>query len=320
MNIPELPMRAENYFALFHIDRPAGASSFSRVYLATEANTGRQVALKLILKLNQDKITINRQLFKETILDSPHLVKIYDIFEDIHMIMISMEYIQGGDLFDWICSHGTISESGVAMIVHHLLLGVKALHDKNIVHRNIKPENILITESDIGVTIKLTDYCLANTIDEDHQLSELSLTEVCASPEILRRQLYGPEVDMWSIGVITYTLLCGRRPFEEDEKYPLYEKVTNGNYTFDLPEWNNISNEGKTFVQQLLEVDPKKRLTVDQALDHKWLSMDLSDDAVESSLKNLQITTMGRKLKRVMGAAITAANFRQFTKYTQMPE
>lgn len=320
MNIPECPMKAEDYFALFHIDRPMGASNFSRVYLATEANTGRQVALKLILKINQDKITIDRNVFKDPTLDSPHLVKIYDIFEDIHMIMISMEYIQSGDLLDWICSHGTISESGVAMIVHHLLLGLKALHDKKIVHRNIKPENILITETEIGATIKLTDYCLAKTIDEDHQLSELSLTEVCSSPEILRRQTYGPEVDMWSIGVITYILLCGRRPFEEDEKYPLFEKVSNGNYTFDLPEWEHISNEGKTFVKQLLEVNPKQRLTVDQALSHKWLSMDLSDDAIESSLKNLQITTMGRKLKKVMGAAITAASFRQFTKYTQMPE
>lgn len=314
------PIKAEDYFASFHIDRPIGASNFSRVYLATGATTGRQVALKLILKVNQEETTINKEAVLDPSLNSPHLVKIFDIFEDIHMIMISMEYIQAGDLFEWICSKGIISESGISLILQHILLGVKELHDKNIVHRNIKPENILVSETEIGATIQLTDYCLANTIDQETPLSELCSTEICSAPEILKGDPYGPAADMWSIGVITYTLLCGRRPFEEDEKYPLFIKVSNGVYNFDYPEWEHISKTAKIFVKKLLEVDPNKRMTVDQALDHQWLNHDNSEDGIEASFNNLLITTMGRKLKRMMGAAQTAASFRQFTRYTQMPE
>ena len=231
-----------------------------------------------------------------------------------------MEYVLGGDIFDWISSRGTLSENGAAAITNHILLGLKTLHEHNIIHRNVKPENILVAETEMGATIKLTDYCLAATIDANPQLAELSGTEVCSAPEILKGEAPGPEVDVWSVGVVLYTLLCGRRPFEEDEKYPLYLKVSSGDYNFDYPEWSVVSETGKEFIRRMLEVDPEKRITVDEALAHPWLKQESSDMAMEAALKNLQFTMMGRKLKRVMGAAKTASNFRQFTRMTQRPE
>ncbi|OHT08870.1 Calcium/calmodulin-dependent protein kinase type 1 [Tritrichomonas foetus] len=307
-------MSAENYFVNIQIDRSVGASNFSRVYLSTQRVTGRQIALKVIFKADQESTLIEKEKFLSDVLDSPHLVQISDIFEDVNIIIIKMEYVLGGDLFDWVYSKGTISETGVSAVAHHILLGLKALHSKGIIHRNIKPENILVSESNAGATVKLTDYCLAETIDTNSQLSELSSTEVCSAPEILRGEQYGPEVDVWSVGVILYTLMCGRRPFEEDEKYPLFLKVSSGQYTFDLPEWSIVSDDCKDFIRRMLEVDPAKRITVDEALKHPWLTGEYPDVAMESALKNLQFTIMGRKLKRVMGAAKTASTFRQFTK------
>lgn len=313
-------MNAEDYFGLFQIDRSIGTSHFSRVYLATQVSTGRQVALKVLIKFDQEALTTDKSTMISTALESPHIVQVFDIFEDIHMIVIVMEYVPGGELFDWIATKGTISEAGVAVLASHLLLGLKTLHDNNIVHRNIKPENILISETDIGATIKLTDYCLAQTIDQNGQLGELSSTEICSSPEVLRGQGYGKPADIWSLGVIIYILLCGRRPFEEDEKYPLFIKASSGEYTMDTPEWDIITEQGKDFVARMLQVDPNRRMTVDEALDHPWLKSDLPEVAFEASLKHLQLTTMGRKLKKVMGAAKTAVSFRQFTRLAQRPE
>lgn len=313
-------LMAEEFFALFQIDRSIGASHFSRVYLATEIATGRQVALKVILKFDQENPTIQRDAMLSPLLECQHIVQAYNAYEDVNMIVIVMEYVAGGELLEWIISRGTMTEPGIAVIIHHILVGLKTLHDNGLVHRDIKPENLLVAETESGATVKISDFGLALTIDTNAQLSELCGTEVCSAPEILKGQEYGTPADIWSVGVIVYTLLSGLRPFEEDEKYPLFVKVASGGYTFDSPEWEQVSPLGKDFVKRMLQVDFSQRMTVDDALTHPWINGEVPDVPLDKSLENLKQTMMGRKLRRVMGAAKSAASFRQFTRLTQRPE
>jgi serine/threonine protein kinase len=149
---------------------------------------------------------------------------------------------------------------------------------------------------------------------------ELCGLEQCSAPEILRGQEYSFETDMWSVGVILFILLSGRRPFEEDEKYDLYIKVASGDYSMESPEWSIVSPDGRDFVNRLLKVEPHERMTVAEALADPWLKFEADEYAYDATLKHLRLTTMGRRLRRVIGATKTAVSFRQFTRLTQRPE
>lgn len=318
----EEEINAEDFFSQYQIDRSIGASHYSRVYLATHTSTGRQVCLKVILKQGDDCFTIDKAVDVVQEISSPHLVQILNSFEDENMIVIVMEHIPGGDLFDWISRKGTISEAAIAVIVKHILVGLKVLHENGIIHRDLKPENILVSDSEIGNQriIKLTDHCIANTIDMNAHLSALCETEIFSAPEILKNEDYSISTDMWSLGVLVFILLSGRRPFEEDEREQIFKKVTSGEYSMETGEWEIVTDEGRDFVTRLLQVNPGDRMTVDDAFRHPWLNVELPDLAIDATLKHLQLTAMGRKFKKMAGAAKSAIGFRQFTRLTQRPE
>lgn len=306
----------EQYLGLFRIERSVGASHISRVYEALQVTTGRQVALKVIIKLGGEPSVMERD--KMVSLSNSHLVQLSDIFEDQNMIIIMMDCVTGGELLEWIVSHPGITESGVARLVAHILTGLKALHDQDIVHRNIKPENILVSETDIGAVVKLTDFCLGKVIDGNAQLLAVSKSEVCMAPEVLRGEEYDKSADMWSVGVIAYMILSGRPPITIDGKDPMFENLKyDKKIKLDGPEWECISDEGREFVEQLLALEPDERMTVENALEHPWLTMIGDDKPLVDSMKLLQRTSLGRKLKRVVGASKTAIGFKQFTRMTR---
>jgi serine/threonine protein kinase len=308
---------AETYFERFQLDAAVGNSYYSRVYSATEKATGHPVALKVMRKAeDQEERSIPRSRILAGDFDCANLVQVMDIFEDSNLIFVVMERVDGGrTLFDWIASQGAISEAAVARIMSHLCQGLKTLHDHDIIHRNIKPENILVAETEFGVTVKLSDYYLANAIDKTERLWTLSETEVCCAPEVLAKRDYDKSADIWSLGVIAYILLCGRRPIEEDEKFPLYSKAFAGQISYDEAEWEIISPQGKDFVMKMLQAEPADRMSVHEALHHEWLTMEIEEVAYRGTFKNFQITNMGRTLKKTTGAMVQAANFKQFSYF-----
>jgi len=288
----------------------------SRVYRATEIKGGKQVALKILLKPqneNQPSLHINSvKDYSSPTLQCPHIISVYKFYENDNVIISAMEYVNGGDIFDWLLSHDSYSESGVSIIIHHLLIAVQVLHNNGIVHRNIKPENILVSTANTGATIKLGDFGYANVLDTIDQFKEISFADPCTSPEILTGQSYGPPTDIWSIGVIAYILLIGNWPIQNNIQLSFPKEIP-----FNQSQWKKISPEAKDFVKSLLAIDPNSRIPVELALNHPWITSPEQDTPLNEAFQNLQVTSMARKLKRGMGATISASSFRQFTALAQ---
>ncbi|KAJ0412562.1 hypothetical protein ATCC90586_006929 [Pythium insidiosum] len=209
------------------------------------------------------------------------------------------EFMEGGELFDRIVEKSYYSEREARDLVKLLLESIKYCHDANVVHRDLKPENLLLTSKDDDASIKLADFGFAKKIEFDTEglatacgtpgyLADFGfakkiefdtegLATACGTPgyvapEILEGQQYGKSVDIWSIGVITYILLCGYPPFHDDNHNALFKKIKRGKYQFDSPYWDHVSDDAKDLIGKMLVVNPTERWTATQLLEHKWVT------------------------------------------------
>jgi serine/threonine protein kinase len=319
-------MDLREFLELYSFNRSIGCGQFSRVYSAT-AKTGRQVVVKLLLKnpgssgypydYTPDQPTIERDIVLSERMNSTYLVKVLDVYEDPNVTLLVSESVQGRDLFQWILKKGYISEAATAALATHVLLGLKVLHDNAIVHLDLKPENILIVESPgPSYTAKLTDYCLAGTIDADDELRGTWRTEVCTAPEIRGSDRYDGTADIWSLGVILFIILSGQPPFMESTSRIEAEKA-GLTKAMEKREWSLVSEEGKDFIQQCMAWDPAQRMTVEDALAHPWLTTEMEEVALPEVLRKFQITAMGRRVVRAIGAWKKSRVFKQFTRLAQ---
>ncbi|SJX66325.1 probable CMK1-Ca2+/calmodulin-dependent ser/thr protein kinase type I [Sporisorium reilianum f. sp. reilianum] len=206
-------------------------------------------------------------------LDQPHVVKFLDWFESKDKYYLVFEEATGGELFERILARGRFTELDACRTIRAVLSAIQYLHHHNIVHRDIKPENILYRTKAEDANVVLVDFGIAAHMKDDDEV----LTSVCgsfgyAAPEILAKKGHGKAVDMWSLGVITYTMLCGYTPFRSDDAAALAAETQRGKVEFHDRYWKNVSAEAKDFVKACLTVDPKKRLTADQGMAHAWLT------------------------------------------------
>ena len=183
------------------------------------------------------------------------------------------EEATGGELFERILERGRFTELDACRTIRAVLSAIQYLHHHNIVHRDIKPENILYRTKAEDANVVLVDFGIAAHMKDDNEV----LTSVCgsfgyAAPEILAKKGHGKAVDMWSLGVITYTMLCGYTPFRSDDAAALAAETQRGKVEFHDRYWKNISAEAKDFVKKCLTVDPKKRITADEGMAHPWLT------------------------------------------------
>lgn len=206
-------------------------------------------------------------------LDHPNIIKLYDVFEGTRHLHLVQELCTGGELFDRIIARGHYSEHDAAVLVRKILLAVKHCHDRDICHRDLKPENFLFQTKAEDAELKVIDFGLSR-MDDGLSAGVMTTrvgTPYYIAPEVLGRH-YDKSCDLWSIGVITYILLCGYPPFYGDTDPEIFASVRAGRYDFDSPEWTYVSNEAKDFISNLLLLKPSQRLTAEEALRHPWLS------------------------------------------------
>jgi len=250
--------------------RLLGKGAFGKVNLCLHTLTGRLVAIKSI---NKEKIKNERQKQKikqeteimETLSKSKNIVKIFETYETKKHICIVMEYICAGDLLTYIKKRSKLTEPVAKFIFKQIILGIKHIHDNNIIHRDIKLDNILL---DLDNNIKICDFGVSRKINIGDIMFEQCGTPAYIAPEILINKGYeGFGVDVWSAGVVLYAMLSGTVPFKGNNIKELHDLIINGNYK----EITGISNEADDLIKKILEVDAKKRIKIDQILNHPWL-------------------------------------------------
>lgn len=247
---------------------------------------------------------VSREVFSFRLLEMAgghdNIVEMYEVCEDSEFVYLVMELLAGGELFARIAERGQYTERDAANLVVSMLASLACCHRLNITHRDVKPENFVFGDADgDGSDLKLTDFGIAHYSEDPSALCKtLCGTPLYVAPEVLLRQPYGPEADVWSLGVIVYIMLVGYPPFDDNDIVQLLKKIKYRPVKFGGPEWELISGEGKQFLTNLLDKDASSRMTAQQALEHDWLK------------NNCQAAT-----KNVLGAA--QSNIKSFVNRTR---
>ncbi|KAJ3506384.1 hypothetical protein NM208_g16084 [Fusarium decemcellulare] len=259
--------------AKYRFGRTLGAGTYGVVREA-DGPTGK-VAVKIILKRN---VKGNEQMVYDELemlqkLKHPHIVKFVDWFESRDKFYIVTQLATGGELFDRICEQGKFTEKDAAETIKQVLLAVDFLHKNQIVHRDLKPENLLYLSRDPESDLVLADFGIAKMLDgKGESLKTMAGSFGYAAPEVMRKEGHGKPVDMWSMGVITYTLLCGYSPFRSENLQDLIRECTDGTVVFHERYWKDVSGDAKDFILHLINPDADQRWTSEEALNHIWLS------------------------------------------------
>lgn len=228
----------------------------------------QKFAIKCLLKekVKKDIQALSRELTILKTTDHPNIIKIYEVFEDDKFIHIVMECCGGGELYDRLAKKGRFSERESANLMFKMFYAINHLHSCNVAHRDLKPENCLFESNREDAEVKLVDFGLASRF-LGPSLKTMVGTPSYVAPEVLGGK-YGPECDVWSLGVILYTMLAGYQPFRGDNKKEIFKKVMKANFSLKEPEFDNISKEAKDLLRRLLTVDTKKRITASEAMKH----------------------------------------------------
>ena len=255
----------------YRLEKTIGKGSYGKVKLATQLSTNEKVALKFISRASIKKPThwtrIRREINLLRAMHHPHIVKLYDYKDNGSDILLMMEYISGGDLFDRIVHHRDqrFSEKEARPLFRQIISAVDYCHQNRIIHRDLKPENLMVDDRN---QIKLIDFGFANIYSPRGYLETNCGSPLYASPEIVQGVKYvGPEVDIWSLGVILFAMLTGTLPFEDEQLKGLYAKICAGNY--QVPSY--LSPEARDLLKIMLTVDPKQRATMKDIKFSAWV-------------------------------------------------
>ncbi len=281
----------------YHINqKEIGHGHYGVVRKCMHRETREWYAIKSIRKSKVQKLEIllrEVEILKEV--DHPNIIKLIEIHEDDKYLHLITELCTGGELFDRIISktqspEGHFSEKDAASLIRCILDAIRYCHDeKQIVHRDLKPENFLYSTPDESSPIKIIDFGLSRHESNVGIMKTKVGTPYYVAPEVLRRE-YTKSCDIWSIGVITYILLCGYPPFYGDSDNQIFDQVRTGLFTFPSPDWDDISECAKDFIRSLLRMEPSRRLTARQALTHTWITRNnnmnakVRHDGVRSSI------------------------------------
>ncbi|XP_011307068.1 calcium/calmodulin-dependent protein kinase type 1 isoform X2 [Fopius arisanus] len=251
-----------------------GTGAFSEVRLAeSKERPGQMFAVKIIdkkaLKGKEDSLENEIRVLRR--LKHPNIVQLLETFEDKHKVYLIMELVTGGELFDRIVEKGSYTEKDASGLIRQVLEAVDYMHEQGVVHRDLKPENLLYYSPDEDSKIMISDFGLSKMEDSGIMATACG-TPGYVAPEVLAQRPYGKAVDVWSIGVISYILLCGYPPFYDESDANLFAQILKGEFEFDSPYWDDISDSAKDFIHKLMCVNVEERYTCKQALAHPWIS------------------------------------------------
>ncbi|XP_029620498.1 calcium/calmodulin-dependent protein kinase type II subunit gamma isoform X6 [Salmo trutta] len=252
-----------------------GKGAFSVVRRCVKKSSGQEFAAKIIntKKLSaRDHQKLDREARICRLLKHSNIVRLHDSISEEGFHYLVFDLVTGGELFEDIVAREYYSEADASQCINQILESVQHIHQHDIVHRDLKPENLLLASKMKGAAVKLADFGLAIEVQGDQQAwFGFAGTPGYLSPEVLRKDPYGKPVDIWACGVILYILLVGYPPFWDEDQHKLYQQIKAGAYDFPSPEWDTVTPEAKNLINQMLTINPSKRITADQALKHPWI-------------------------------------------------
>nr|XP_002743130.3 maternal embryonic leucine zipper kinase isoform X5 [Callithrix jacchus]XP_035108064.2 maternal embryonic leucine zipper kinase isoform X5 [Callithrix jacchus] len=256
----------------YELHETIGTGGFAKVKLACHILTGEMVAIKIMDKntLGSDLPRIKTEIDALKNLRHQHICQLYHVLETANKIFMVLEYCPGGELFDYIISQDHLSEEETRVVFRQIVSAVAYVHSQGYAHRDLKPENLLFDEYH---KLKLIDFglCAKPKGNKDYHLQTCCGSLAYAAPELIQGKSYlGSEADVWSMGILLYVLMCGFLPFDDDNIMALYKKIMRGKY--DVPKW--LSRSSILLLQQMLQVDPKKRISMKNLLNHPWIMQD----------------------------------------------
>ncbi|XP_014521026.1 calcium-dependent protein kinase 28-like [Vigna radiata var. radiata] len=291
----------------FSLGKLLGHGQFGYTYVGIDKANGDRVAVKrleknkMVLPIAVEDVKREVKILKE-LTGHENVVQFYNAFEDDSYVYIVMELCEGGELLDRILAKkdSRYSEKDAAVVVRQMLKVAAECHLHGLVHRDMKPENFLFKSTREDSPLKATDFGLSDFIKPGKRFQDIVGSAYYVAPEVLKRKS-GPESDVWSIGVITYILLCGRRPFWDKTEDGIFKEVLRNKPDFRRKPWPTISNAAKDFVKKLLVKDPRARYTAAQALSHPWVR-----EGGEALEMPIDISVLN--------------NMRQFVKYSRLKQ
>nr|XP_046234741.1 calcium/calmodulin-dependent protein kinase type 1D [Scatophagus argus] len=300
---------------IFDFKEVLGTGAFSEVVLAQERLTGRMFAVKCIPKkaLKGKESSIENEIAVLRKIKHENIVALEDIYESPDHLYLIMQLVSGGELFDRIVEKGFYTEKDASKLIRQVLDAVNYLHKMGIVHRDLKPENLLYFNPQDESKIMISDFGLSKMEGSGDVMSTACGTPGYVAPEVLAQKPYSKAVDCWSIGVIAYILLCGYPPFYDENDSKLFEQILKADYEFDAPYWDDISDSAKDFIGSLMEKDPTKRFTCEQALRHPWIAGDtaLCKNIHESVSRQIRKNFAKSKWRQAFNATAVVRHMRR---------
>jgi len=275
----------EPHIGKYRLLKTIGKGNFAKVKLAKHIPTGKEVAIKII-----DKTQLNpgslQKLFREVrimkTLDHPNIVKLFQVIETEKTLYLIMEYASGGEVFDYLVLHGRMKEKEARAKFRQIVSAVQYCHQKKIIHRDLKAENLLL---DSEMNIKIADFGFSNEFVPGNKLDTFCGSPPYAAPELFQGKKYdGPEVDVWSLGVILYTLVSGSLPFDGSTLRELRERVLRGKYRIPF----YMSTDCENLLKKFLVLNPSRRASLEVIMKDKWMNMGFEDDELIPYIEPVQ--------------------------------
>ncbi|XP_008204382.1 calcium/calmodulin-dependent protein kinase type II alpha chain isoform X31 [Nasonia vitripennis] len=259
----------------YDLKEELGKGAFSVVRRCVQKSTNLEFAAKIIntKKLSsRDFQKLEREARICRKLQHPNIVRLHDSIQEENFHYLVFDLVTGGELFEDIVAREFYSEADASHCIQQILESVHHCHHNGVVHRDLKPENLLLASKAKGAAVKLADFGLAIEVQGDTQAwYGFAGTPGYLSPEVLKKEPYGKPVDIWACGVILYILLVGYPPFWDEDQHRLYAQIKSGSYDYPTPEWDTVTPEAKNLINQMLTVNPSKRITASEALKHPWI-------------------------------------------------
>ncbi|CAD8124734.1 unnamed protein product [Paramecium sonneborni] len=300
-----------------------GAGAYGKVWKVTHKSTGLIRAMKQIKKSSliqeeQQRLFAEMNILKN--LDHPHIVKLYELYQDAQNYYLITEYLSGGELFERIKAMTTFNEKKAAEYMRQILSAVMYCHEQKIVHRDLKPENILFVNDNQNSPLKIIDFGTSRKYDPSKKMTKKLGTPYYIAPEVLKQD-YNEKCDIWSCGVILYILLCGYPPFIGKTEKEIMKKVGEGKYEFDADDWNQISKEAKNLINRMLHVNPNFRISAKQALNDAWIVKHCSQTIINTNVNQRVLQNLQKfQAKSVFSQAVLSYIAFQMTNHIEQDE